>query len=267
MGRIHKKFDFQSRLLSMLKVDFRRLFTIPLYYILLGISFLIPILIFVMTSMMEGQVQVDPTTGNEITIETFSNVWQSLGAIQSDESGMTMDLISMCNVNLMFFVIAVLVCLFISDDFKSGYSKHLFTIRANKLDYVISKSFVLFISGVTLLLAYFIGALVGGKIAGLSFALEGIHFYNILMCLFSKIFFVLIFVSIFVMMSVLGKNRTWLSLLGSLAMSMLLYTMVPMITPLDSTIANVLITLIGGLLFSIVFGIFANLILKKTNLV
>ena len=36
----------------MLKVDFRRMFTTPLFYIMLGISLVVPILILVMTTMM-----------------------------------------------------------------------------------------------------------------------------------------------------------------------------------------------------------------------
>lgn len=43
--------------------------------------------------------------------------------------------------------------------------------------------------------------------------------------------------------------------------------MVPMITPLDSTILNVILCLAGGLLFSFGIGAISNVILKKTSLV
>ena len=68
-------------------------------------------------------------------------------------------------------------------------------------------------------------------------------------------------------MSVIGKSRTWLSLVGGLAVSMLLFMMIPIISPLDSNIGNVLIALIGGMLFTIGLGAVSNQILKKTSLV
>ena len=50
---------------------------------------------------------------------------------------MSMDLVSMCNKNLVYFILTVLVCVFVGDDFRSGYSKNLFTIRSKKSNYVI----------------------------------------------------------------------------------------------------------------------------------
>lgn len=58
-----EKQDFGKRLKSMLKVDFRRAFTMPLIYIMAGISLVLPILILVMTTMMSGTV-MDPVTGS-----------------------------------------------------------------------------------------------------------------------------------------------------------------------------------------------------------
>lgn len=43
--------------------------------------------------------------------------------------------------------------------------------------------------------------------------------------------------------------------------------MIPMLTPLDSTIANVIGCLLVGVLLSIGIGAGSNLILKKTSLV
>ncbi|MBR2431391.1 MAG: hypothetical protein IKB23_00560, partial [Clostridia bacterium] len=140
---MEKKFEknsFEKRLSSMLKVDFRRMFTMPLVYILVGICLVIPIVIFVMTSMMDGTVSTNPQTGAETVIEGFDNVWQILGATAAGNSGAAMDmsLTSMVNINMLYFAIAVLICIFVSDDFRSGYSKNLFTVRSKKSDYVIS---------------------------------------------------------------------------------------------------------------------------------
>lgn len=257
-----KNFNFKKRVTSMIRVDFRRMFTTSLYYIILGISFIVPILILVMTSMMDGQVSVNPNTGKETIITGFDNVWQTLGST----SNTSMDLVSMCNINLIFFAIALLVCLFIASDFRSGYSKNLFTIRANKIDYIFSKTLIGFLCGASLILTYFIGSLLGGKIAGISFALENFTSYNIIMCLLSKMILVLVFVPIFVLMSCIGKSKTWLSIIGSLAFSMILFTMIPMITPLTSTLINVILSLIIGLLLSIGLGSISNIVLNKTSL-
>lgn len=63
------------------------------------------------------------------------------------------------------------------------------------------------------------------------------------------------------------KSKLWLSILGACAISALLFMMVPLVSPLDSTIINVLLSLVGGVLFSTGLGIASNKILNKTSLV
>lgn len=82
---------------------------------------------------------------------------------------MSMDLTGMCNINMMYFLIAVFLCIFVADDFRSGYAKNLFAVRSKKVDYCISKTAVGFVGGVIMIAAYFVGAMLGGAIAGLSF--------------------------------------------------------------------------------------------------
>lgn len=264
------KFESQSfgkRLKSMLSVDFRRMFTMPLFYIMAGISFVIPILVVVMTSMMAGTTTVDPTTGVETVMEGFTNAWQSIGSFSGEGAAMSMDLTSMCNINMMYFLAAVLVCLFVAEDFRSGYAKNLFTVRSKKTDYVISKTLIGFVCGVCMLLAYFIGAMIGGAIAGLPFYAGKAGVGGIIMCMLSKIFLMLVFVSIYLVMSVAAKQKAWLSILLSLGASMLLFTMIPMMTPLDSGIVNVVMCLVGGALFAVGIGAISNVVLRKTSLV
>lgn len=258
---------FGKRLKSMLKVDFRRMFTMPLFYIMVGVSFVIPILVVVMTSMMAGTVTVDPTTGVETVMEGFTNAWQSIGSVSGEGAAMSMDLTSMCNINLTYFLAAVLVCLFVAEDFRSGYAKNLFTVRAKKTDYVISKSLIGFVCGGCMLLAYFIGAMIGGAIAGLPFGLGKAGVGGVVMCMLSKIFLMAVFVSIYLVMSVAAKQKAWLSIVLSLGASMLLFTMIPMLTPLDSGIVNVFMCLAGGTLFSAGLGAISNVVLRKTSLV
>lgn len=245
----------------MLKVDFKRLLTTPLIYIMLGVSFVLPILILVMTSMVSS----DPEAGAEAASVTFTNVWQSIGSLSGAETGM--DLTGMCNINMLYFLIAVFLCIFISDDFRSGYAKNLFTVRAKKTDYCASKTLVGFAGGTAMIIAYFLGAMIGGGIAGLSFDAGAAGAGGILACMLSKLFVSLIFVGLALTLSVVGKQRLWLSILGSLAAGMLLFTMIPMITPLDSSLLNVIMCLAGGGLFAFGLGALSNLILNKTNLV
>lgn len=257
-------FSFGKRLKSMLVVDFRRMFTMPLLYIMLGTSLVIPILVMVMTTMFDGTTSVNPQTGVETTIQGFENTWQGIASLST--VGMTMDLTSMCNINLVFFMAAVLICIFIAADFRGGYAKNLFAVRAKKTDYVISKSLVGFAGGVLMLLAYFVGTVLGGAIAGLSFD-PGIAGMNgVLMCMMAKVCLIAVFVPIYLLMSVIAKERLWLSLVGSLMIGMLFFMMIPALTPLDSTIVNVVLCLAGGVLFNIIFGVISNMILKKKDI-
>ncbi len=255
----------------MLKLDFQRCFKSKLFYIMLGIALVVPILILIMTTMMDGSISVDPQTGKETVMEGFKNTWEIIGSVsggqQSAESAaMGMGLTTMCNINLIFFAVAVFVGIFVADDFRSGYTKNLFTVRSDKTDYVISKTIVAFVAGALFLIAFFIGSLIGGAIAGLSFTLEGVNVGNIVMCLLSKIVLMLAIVPIYLVMSIIAKQKLWLSILLSLAGSALLFTMIPMITPLNATILNVILCLAGGAMFSVGLGAVSRVLLKKRDI-
>lgn len=272
MERQFEKNTFAKRLKSMLRVDTRRMFTSPLFYIMVGISLIVPILILVMTSAMDGKVTVDPQTGKETVMEGFKNVWQIFGAVSnsgaSEESAaMDMSITSMCNINMMYFAVAVLVCLFVAADFRSGYAKNLFTVRAKKTDYVISKTVLCFIGGAAMILAFTVGALIGGKIAGLPYVMEGFSVYNFVCCIVCKTVLVSIFASIFLVMSVIGKQRAWLSLLLSFGLGMFLFMTVSIASPLDAGVLHVIICVAGGAMFAIGLGAVSNIILKKTALI
>ena len=261
-----EKNTFKKRIKSMCGVDFRRMFTSPLFYIMIGISFVMPILILVMTTLMEGSTTTSPN-GTQTTIEGFKNVWQIIGTVSGGEQTMSMDITSMCNINMMFFIISIFVCLFVGADFSSGYAKNLFTVRSKKDDYIISKSITCFVAGAGMIVAFFIGSMIGGAIAGLSFALEGATVFNVIMSVLSKIAIVAIFASIYILASVVAKQKLWLSLIMSFGIGMLMFMMIPIITPLNSTIVNFILCLVGSALFSIVIGFGSKAILEKTSLV
>lgn len=250
--------SFIKRLFNMLKADARRMFTMPTVYIMFAVSLALPVLILVMTSFMGA----DGETG-----ATFTNVWQAIGSAGENSGGM--DLTSMCNINLLYFLIAVFACIFVGEDFKSGYVKNLFAVRSKKVDYVLSKTVVLFAASAGMFLLYFVGAMIGGSIAGLPFdpAAVGASAGGIFACMISKVFFALVFVSIALTLSVVGKQRLWLSVLCTLAAGMLLFTMIPMMTPLNSGVFNVALCVLGGPLFAVGLGALTNLILNKTDLI
>ena len=272
MEKVFQKQSFAKKVKSMLKVDFRRMAVTPFFYILLAISFAVPILILVMTGMMEGTTSINPQTGlPSQPMQGFDYVWQMLGAVSSSgadaSAGMSMDLVSMCNINMMLFACSVLVCLFITGDFKSGYAKNLFTVRANKIDYVVSKTVVCTLGSALMVLCFVLGMIIGGAGSGTSFALNGVSASNIVFCVLSKIFLLPTFVSIFTVMSVVAKQKTWLAVCLSLGTSMLLFMMIPVLSPLDATILNAVICLLSGIIFAVGLGAVSNLILNKTSLV
>ena len=261
-----EKSSFGTRVKSMLKVDFRRMFKSKLFYILIACALVMPILRTVMMAMMDGSVSVDPQTGVETVMQGPENAWQNIGTLPGEPLGGD-EIFMMCNINMMFMAVAVFVCLFISDDFRSGYAKNLFTVRAKRGEYVVSKTISGFICGAVMLIAYLIGSILGGAISGLSFDLHGLSIGNIVMCMLAKIFLMLVFVSIFTLISVAAKQKAWLSICGSLGGGMLLFMMVGMITPLGSTILNVVLCAAGGTLFAFGLGAISKVVLKKTSLV
>jgi len=265
-GANFEQYPFGKRQKSMLKVDFRRMFKSKLFYILIACFLVLPILMTVMMSMMDGSVSVDPQTGIETIMEGPENTWQNIGTLPGEPLGGD-EIFMMCNINMAFMGVAVFVCLFISDDFRSGYAKNLFTVRAKRGEYVVSKTVSGFVCGALMLLAYFIGSMLGGAIAGLSFALHGLTVGNIVMCMLAKVFLMPVFVSIFTLISVAAKQKAWLAICGSLGGGMPLFMMVSMITPLGSTFMNVILCLAGGILFAVGLGAVSQVVLKKTSLV
>ncbi len=265
------KNTFSKRFGSMLKVDFKRLFLSRSFYIIVAACLLAPILILVMTTMMDGSVSVDPQTGKETVIEGFDNVWQIIGTVSGAgaEAGASMDMsiTSMCNINMLYFAIAVLVCIFVADDFRSGYAKNLFTVRAKKTDYVASKTLVLFVGSAFMMLAFVLGAILGGIFAGVSFEMVGFNVGNLIMSILAKILLCLIFVGIYLCMSVVAKQKLWLSILLSFGVGMFLFNIAPMVSPLNSGILQVILCIAGGAGFAIGMGAISNVVLMKTSLV
>lgn len=238
---------------SMLTVDFRRMFTMRLLYIMLGICLATPILILVMTSGFGGDEG-----------QMFGSVWSIIETTGGGAGGM--DIMAMCNIDLVYFGVVILACLFASEDFKSGYAKNLFTVRAKKTNYVISKILVCFTGGALMIAAFFVGAMLGGAFAGLPFELGAVSASNIVMCMLSKIFVVGIFVAIPVAASTFAKQKTWAAILGACVVCTFIFPMVPMVTPLNATAINAVMCLIGGVLFCVGLGAMGSSVLARKDI-
>lgn len=87
------------------------------------------------------------------------------------------------------------------------------------------------------------------------------------MCMLSKILLMAVFIGIYVLAAVAAKQRTWLSMIISLGAGMLLFMMIPMMTPLNAGIMNVILTLAGGAVFASGLGAVSTVVLSKTSLV
>ena len=104
-------------------------------------------------------------------------------------------------------------------------------------------------------------------IAGLSFDAGEAGISGIIMCLLSKTLLMAVFVPVYLLWSVIGRQKLWLSMAGSFAVGMLFFMMIPTLTSLNSGITNVIICLIGGVLFSVGLGAVSNAVLRRTSLV
>ena len=248
--------SFLQRIKSMLSVDFYRLFHTPLFYIMLIVSSLIPALVLTMTG------------ANEMPdAQTFTNVWQVIESISGANSGAgLMDLATMCNINMVFIFVAIMISIFVSHDYSSGYNKSIFTVHPKKVDYVISKSIVGFISGACMILSYVFGAMVAGLLAGLSFSLGSANILTVLNCLLSKICLMGVFVPLYITVAVFFKQKLWLSILGSFMVGILFYPIAMMTAPLNSTFLNLIMCIAGGILLGLAFGALSTLILNKRDL-
>ena len=264
-----EKNGFGKRFGSMLRVDFRRMFTTRFLYIMVGICLCMPVLMLVMTTSLGGAPadSAEQAVAAEAAMDTFTNTWQAIGTVSSETNPMAMGLTTMCNINMLYFFIAALVCVFVADDFRSGYAKNLFTVRAGKADYVVSKIIVCSAGCGLMFLGFFAGAVLGGAIAGLPFDAGAAGIGGVIMCMLSKLGMVTVFVGIDFAASAAARQKTWLSVIISMVAAMLLYMMVPMVTPLDSGIMNVILCFAAGILICAGLGAVSSQILKRSSLV
>ena len=95
----------------------------------------------------------------------------------------------------------------------------------------------------------------------------GFNSFSLVCSIISKVLLMPIFVSIFLTMSVLGKQKSWLSMCLSLGVGMFLFMVISIASPLDAGIIHIILCLVGSVGFAVGMGAISNIILKKTSLV
>ena len=253
---------FASRMRSMLKLDFYRLFHTPAFYMMLFVAAMIPALLLttagVEPSGTAAVASIQATPSIEIT-----NVWklvESTGGSAIAEN--PLDFGGFANINMVFIFAGLLMAIFVAHDYSSGFAKNIFTVHSKKMDYVVSKSAIGVFGGTGMIIAYIIGAVASGLIMGKSF---DVNVAGLVMCLLSKMLLMGVFCSLFLGIAVFFRSKLWLTILFTFLLGMVLYP-AGSIATLGSTVVTVLISLLAGVIGACAFGAASTLILKKRDL-
>ncbi len=250
-----------SRVKSMFKLDFYRLFHTPVLYIMLLVAAIIPAMLLTMS----GMPTTDPATG--VTTPpaiVYDNVWQVVETLGgSAVAGDPLNMAGYANINMVFIFAGLLISIFVAHDYSSGFVKNIFTVHSKKVDYVLSKSIVGAVGGAGMLLTYLLGGVICGGIMQKSFSVD---VGGLIACLLSKFFLMLLFSALFVSVSVFFKNKLWLTITFTFLFGMMLYPVASVAT-LSASLGTVVITLVIGLGGGIAIGCLSTTLLNKRDLV
>ena len=97
--------------------------------------------------------------------------------------------------------------------------------------------------------------------------MDGFNAVTLALCMVTKLLLMAVFVPIYVVMSVIAKHRSWMSILLCVMTGMFMFMMIPMLTPLNANLMHVILCGAGAVGFTIGLGAASNAILKKTSLV
>ena len=259
---------FGSRVKSMLKLDFYRLFHTPAFYIMLLIAALIPAMVLSMTGMdpsaaSPGMGYSTPAAPTAPAME-LTNAWQLIestgGSAVADNP---MDFGGFANINMLFIFAGLLMAIFVAHDYSSGFVKNIFTVHSKKADYIMSKTAVGVFGGAGMIITYVLGTVLAGLLTGKAF---DVNLSGLLMCLSSKLFLMGIFCALFLGVAVFFRNKLWMTIVFTFLFGMMLYPAASIAT-LSSTVGTMLITLVAGVIGAVAIGSVSTLILKKRDLV
>jgi hypothetical protein len=261
-----KKMDKSTRVRSMLKLDFYRLFHTPAFYIMLAVAAIIPAMVLSMSGMdavvagIESTAQAAAPSAPSIV---YTNTWQLIETTGNASSTSPLDFGGYANINMLFIFAGLLMAIFVSHDYSSGFVKNIFTVHSKKVDYVISKSAVGIFGGAGMIITYIIGTVAAGLLTGKAF---DVNVGGLIMCLLSKMLLMGIFCSLFLSVSVFFRNKLWLTIVFTFLFGMMLYPAASFAT-LDSTFITLLMSLVASAAGTVAIGAVSTVILKKRDLV
>jgi len=250
----------------MLKLDFYRLFHTPAFYMMLIIAAIIPAMVLSMGDI-EPPVSSNPhAVSTEVSTPSaeITNAWQLIestgGSAVADNP---LDFAGFANINMLFIFAGLLMAIFVSHDYSSGFVKNIFTVHSKKIDYVVSKSAIGVFGGAGMIITYVFGTVIAGLLTGKSF---DVNVAGLIMCLISKAYLMSVFCSLFLCIAVFFRNRLWLTIVFTFLLGMMLYPAASVAT-LGSTGMTVLLAATAGAAGAVAFGTVSTSILKKRDLV
>jgi len=260
---------FVSRVKSMLKLDFYRLFHTRAFLIMLLIAAIIPAMVLSMSGMemspppSNSPHTVTTQTTQQAAMPDIENAWQMIestgGSAVADNP---LDFAGFANINMLFIFAGLLMAIFVAHDYSSGYVKNIFTVHSKKIDYVISKTAVGLFGGAGMIVTYVFGTVIAGLLTGKAF---DVNISGLILCLISKMFLMGVFCSLFLSIAVFFRNKLWLTIVFTFLFGMMFYPAASVAT-LNSTGITVILTLIAGIIGAVVFGTVSTVFLKKRDL-
>lgn len=251
---VDKSKQIFKRLTTLIKLDFYRLFHTPVFYVMVAVAAMIPALVLTMVGANE--------TGG---VQTFTNTWQVFENLSGNTAGL-MDFANMTNVNMVYIFAALMLSIFVSHDYSSGFVKNIFTVHAKKSDYVFSKSVAGIFGGVCMVLSYFTVTIIVGALTGKSFDLGAAGAGGLILCLLSKIALMGLFVPLYLTMAVLFKQKLWVTIIATFAVGILFYPVASLAVPLNASFLTLIMCVLAAGIAFIGIGSVSTLILNKRDL-
>jgi len=241
-----------TRVKSMLKLDFYRLFRSPIFYIMLGVAALIPALVLAMGGLE------NPESGTEAF--KIDNAWQ---LISTKGSAFAVNgFAGFATIDMVFIFAGILMSIFVARDYSSGFIKNVFTVHSKKEDYVISKIAIGVFSGICMIATYFLGTVLAGAITSKSFDVSA---GGLILCLLSKMSMMVVFCSLYLAVAVFFKEKLWATIPVTILLGMMFYP-VAIFANLESNVLIFFMSLIGSALLGTVFFFVTKLFLAKRDL-
>lgn len=260
--------SFWNRLKGMLGVDFYRLFHTPLFYIFLVISAVIPAMI--LSTMGMG--------GTEGSAQMYTNTWQIIAADRPIYA--VSDMGQYANMNMVFIFGGIMVSIFIGHDYKSGYVKQLFTTHAKKQDYMLSKSLVCAFAMACMCIAYLIGGVAAGFLAGTSYT---VNIASLILAIVSKMVMSLGWASLYTFLNVIFRRYFGISIASSFffgtgiliigagaivgnspLLNVFLYG-ASVYACLSATLTTLLVCLVCSAVWAVIYNLLGTYILSKSD--